>query len=127
MIYISKHKEEDSDTECINVDDISKYYKSYDEKYHEAYFFIDGIVKPVVEYFNFNSSTAFGNPDLARMEGKLIGYCLGKGWIFEENSERILITSQKGRKLYYIEKPCTPQQELEKRKDIDKMWGELLG
>jgi hypothetical protein len=84
-------------------------------------------VKPVVEYFNFNSSTAFGNPDLARMEGKLIGYCLGKGWNFEEDSEGILITSAKGRKLYYIEKPCTPQQELEKRKDIDKMWGELLG
>ena len=81
----------------------------------------------MIEYYNTYSSTVFGNPDLARMEGKFIGFCMGKGWDVDEYKDKIIIRSAKGRKLYCIEKPCLPQDEIDKRKDIDIMWGELLG
>ncbi len=129
MIYIKKYRDEDCGIEQIQTTDVFKCkgYGEFTDKGQAAYFFLESIVRPMVEYYNVNSSTAFGNPDLARMEGKFIGYCMGKGWDIDEDKDRIIIRSAKGRKLYYIEKPCIPQDEIEKRKDINKMWGELLG
>lgn len=129
MIYIKKYKDEETGTEHIEPTDVFKIkgYSQFEEKGLAAFFFLESIVKPMIEYYNTYSSTAFGNPDLARMEGKFIGYCLAKNWDIDEDSEGIIIRSAKGRKLYYIEKPCTPQDEIERRKDIDKIWHELLG
>ena len=129
MIYVKKYRDEDCGIEYIEPSDVFKIkgYSQFDEKGLAAFFFLESIVKPMIEYYNTYSSTAFGNPDLARMEGKFIGYCLAKNWDIDEDSERIIIRSQKGRKLYYIEKPCTPQDELERRKDIAEMWDNLFG
>jgi hypothetical protein len=98
---------------------------AFDDKGQAAYFFLESIVRPMIEYYNTYSSTAFGNPDLSRMEGKFIGFCMGKGWDIDEDKDKIIIKSAKGRKLYYIEKPCTPKDEIEKRKDIARMMNEL--
>lgn len=129
MIYIKKYKDEETGTEHIEPTDVFKIkgYGEFDDKGQAAYFFLESIVRPMIEYYNVYSSTAFGNPDLARIEGKFIGFCMGKGWDIDEDKERIIIKSAKGRILYYIEKPCTPQDEIEKRKDINKMWNEMLG
>lgn len=122
MIYIKKYKDEETGTEHIEPTDVFKIkgYSEFDDKGQAAYFFLESIVRPMIEYYNVYSSTAFGNPDLARMEGKFIGFCMGKNWDIDEDKERIIIKSAKGRNLYYIEKPCTPQDEIEKRKDINK-------
>ena len=129
MIYMKKYKDEECGIEYIQPTDVFKLkgYSEFDEKGQAAYFFLESIVRPMIEYYNTYSSTAFGNPDLARMEGKFIGYCLGKNWDIDEDKERIIIKSQKGRKLYYIEKPCIPQDEIDKRKDIAQMWDNFLG
>ena len=50
---------------------------------------------------------------------------MGKGWDIDEYKDKIIIRSAKGRKLYYIEKPCTPKDEIEKRRDIARMMNEL--
>ena len=129
MIYIKKYKDEECGIEYIQPTDVFKLkgYSEFDEKCQAAYFFLESIVRPMIEYYNVYSSTAFGNPDLARMEGRFIGYCLGKNWDIDEDKERIIIRSQKGRKLYYIEKPALPQDEIDKRKDIAQMWDNFLG
>ena len=129
MIYIKKYKDEETETEYIKSTDIFKIkgYSEFDKKGQDAYFFIESIVRPMIEYYNTYSSTAFGNPDLARMEGKFIGFCMGKGWDIDEYKDKIIIRSAKGRKLYCIEKPCTPKDEIEKRKDIAQMWDNFFG
>ena len=129
MIYIKKYKDEETGTEHIEPTDVFKIkgYSEFDDKGQAAYFFIESIVRPMIEYYNTYSSTAFGNPDLARMEGKFMGFCMGKGWDIDEYKDKIIIRSAKGRKFYYIEKPCLPQDEVDKRKNISKMWSELLG
>lgn len=128
MITIHKTADEDG-VEWIDTTEVFRYngYGEFTKKGQEAYFFLETFVRPVVHYFNVNTSTAFGNPDLSRMEGRLEGYCIGKGWDLDETSERILITSNGGRKLYYIEKPCLTPDEIDKRKDIRRTLNEMFG
>lgn len=127
MITIHKLKDEDDGLEYIDATEVFKYdgYSEFSDKGQEAYFFIDTFVIPVLHYYHTNTSTAFGNPDLARYEGMLTGYCIGKGWDIEETREYMLVTKGK-RKLYYIEKPCLPDSEIDKRKDIRDTWNNIL-
>ena len=128
MITIHKIKDEDDGLEYIDTTEVFEYegYSEFSDKGQQAYFFLETFVRPILHYYHNNTSTAFGNPDLARYEGMLTGYCIGKGWDIDETRDYMLITKGK-RKLYYIEKPCLPDTEIDKRKDIRRTLSDILG
>lgn len=126
MIYIKKYYEEDTDTEYIKPSDVFNYYEEWSDKGQYYYSFLLRVAD-YLHYFNFNTSTAFGNPDYSKMNGIVLGWCFGAEWEIKEDCNKIEIFSKKGRKIMVIEKPKTPNTELSKRKEIDKTWREVLG
>ena len=125
-IYIKKYKDEDSDTEYITPFDIFKYYDEFSDRGQYYYNFLLKVAD-YLHYFNHNTSTAFGNPDYARMDGIILGWCYGAGWQLVEDIETIKILSQKGRTIMIIEKPKKSLAEIKKREELKEMWEKLLG
>lgn len=125
-IYIKKYKDEESDTEHIEPSDIFKYFDEFSDRGQYYYSFLLKVAD-YVHYYNHNTSTAFGNPDYARMGGVILGWCYGAGWELDENNERIKILSKKGRTIMIIEKPKKSLAEIQKRKELKKMWNDILG
>lgn len=125
MKTIRIRKYQDGQLEYIDPTDIFMYYPEGSEKGQYFYNFLIEVQK-YVEYFNWNSSTAFGNPDHARFEGVVFGWCLGAQWQFDETEDELKISSLAGKTLMIIEKPKIPDAEKENRKDISEMWDELL-
>lgn len=113
-MYLRKHR--DGDIEYISASDVFRYMNEMDSKTQEVFSFLY-IIEQYLNYFNNNSSTAFGNPDLARLEGKIAGYCMAKHWTIEENREFLIIKSGKRNK-FIIEKPAIPKSEINNRRDI---------
>ena len=113
-MYLRKHR--DGDIEYISASDVFRYMNEMDSKTQEVFSFLY-IIEQYLNYFNNNSSTAFGNPDLARLESKIAGYCMAKHWTVEENREFLIIKSGKRNK-FIIEKPAVPKSEINNRRDI---------
>ena len=63
MIYIKKYKDEETGTEHIEPTDVFKIkgYSEFDDKGQAAYFFLENIVRPMIEYFNVYSSNSYWN------------------------------------------------------------------
>lgn len=122
MIHLKKHRDEDG-TEYIWATDIFGMMDEFDPKAQRAFEFLL-LVERVLNYFQNNTSTAFGNPDLARAEGKVAGYCMAKGWEWDERDGEVYITKGK-RILFRIEKPAIPSREIENRRDISRIRDEL--
>ena len=113
-MYLKKHY--DGDIEYISASDIFQFMNEEDTKTQELFAFLYFVEKEL-NYFNTNSSTAFGNPDLEYIKGVVRGYCMAKGWIIEESSDLFIIKSGE-RKKFVIEKPRISKSEIENRKDI---------
>ena len=127
MIYIHKIiQDEKAMIDTIDPTEIFEYYKEDSAKSQEYYQFLC-MLKNYLEYFNNNTSTAFGNPDYSYMEGLVIGYCMAKHWDYNETKDYITILSSKGRKLIYIERPRKSLAEVNKQKELKQMWNEILG
>lgn len=124
-IRIKKYRDDERDIEYIEPTDIFTYFPECSEKGQYFYNFLIQ-VKRYVEYFNENVSTAFGNPDLAKFDGVVFGWCLGAKWQLDETEDELKISSMKGRTIIIIEKPKLSFAEKEKRKDIQQMWNEIL-
>lgn len=129
-IYIKKYYDEETDTEYISAEDIFNFLDENTEQGQHFYQFLCYVAQEF-NYFNHNSSTAFGNPDLERIHGIVLGWCLGKKWQWEEkqtkNGKAVYIyannrkdITEHGRLIMKIDKPKTPQTEIENRKDIAK-------
>lgn len=117
IIKIKKHVD-DAGIEYICASDVLAYGNEFDDKIQKAYEFLM-LVEKELNYFCNNTSTAFGNPDLARAEGKVTGYCMAKGWDWEEANGIIRI--KKGyRTLFVIERPAIPSAERERRIEMNK-------
>lgn len=122
MIYLKKHRDE-AGVEYIQASDIFETMDEFDPKAQKAFEFLL-LVEAELNYFVNNTSTAFGNPDLARAEGKVTGYCMAKGWEWTERNGEVRI--MKGnRTLFRIEKPALSRHEIENRKDIARLRDEL--
>ena len=121
MFYIKKHI--DGDIEYIDASDIYKYFTFVDEKVENLFAFLY-LIEQDLNYFNTNTSTAFGNPDLARIQGKIAGYCMAKGWDIEETTEHLIIKSG-SRVKFKVERPKLPSGELENRREINRLLNNL--
>ena len=124
LIYkINKYKYEGTDVEYIVPEDMLEYGKEDDPKIQYLYVFICLVAKEL-NYYNFNTSTAFGNPDLEFYRGQIRGFLIAKQWEWDEvvkgNDTIIFIRSASGRTLFRIEKPSIPRAELNRRKEIIK-------
>lgn len=113
-MYLKKHF--DGDLEYISASDILRFMSEEDPKTRELYAFLY-LVEQELNYFNYNTSTAFGNPDLTRIEGMVAGYCMAKGWTIEDTERYRVIKSGKRTK-FVIERPKIPRHELDNRRDI---------
>lgn len=121
MFYIKKHT--DGDMEYIDASDIYKYFKYQDDKSDKLFAFLY-LIEQELNYFNTNTSTAFGNPDLARIQGKIAGYCMAKGWEIEDTAEHMIIKSG-SRVKFKIEKPKLHISEIENRREINRLLNNL--
>lgn len=123
IYYIKKYIIPGTDIEYITPEDIFDYGKEEDEKLQYLYMFLNDIAKEL-NYYNNNSTTAFGNPDLEFYRGQIRGFLKAKQWewIEQEKENGILITikSRTGKTLFKIEKPKIPNAELERRREISE-------
>ena len=121
-IYLKKHVD-DAGTEYISASDIFETMDEMDDKTQQIFQFLD-LVERMLNYFVYNSSTAFGNPDLALAEGRVNGYCMAKGWTWTEK-DGIICVKKGYRTLFLIEKPAIPEHERSNRRDIRETLDEL--
>ena len=124
MFYIKKYVDENRGVDYIRAEDIFDNRNEEDPKIQYVYMFLS-IVEKELNYYCNNSSTAFGNPDLAKYQGQVRGWLMAKQWDWEEKtlpdkSELILIRSRSGRIIMKIEKPALPKHEIERRREISK-------
>ena len=123
MIYhIKKYKYDGTDIEYISPEDIFSYGKEEDSKLQYLYMFLCTVAKEF-NYFNHNTSTAFGNPDLEFYRGQIRGWMQAKQWEWEEtyidNRDVVVnVKTSSGRTFLRIEKPCLPDAEMKRRVDI---------
>lgn len=105
MICLKKHVNDDG-IEYISAVDIFKDLDENNSKAQRIYQFL-ALVEDELNYYVDRNCTAYGDPDLARAEGKVIGYCMAKGWNLEEQNGEIRVSKGK-RTLFIIEKPDIP-------------------
>ena len=115
-MYFKKYT--DGSIEYINASDVFKTMNEEDPKAQEIFAFMS-FVEQEMNYYNDHSSTAFGNPDLARIEGIISGYCMAKGWdIVDSDGYRFIKSGNKI--IFTIEIPKISQSEIDNRNDIRK-------
>jgi hypothetical protein len=123
MIYhIKKYCYPNTDVEYITPEDIFEYGKEEDEKLQYFYMFLCTVAKEF-NYYNHNSSTAFGNPDLEFYRGQIRGWMQAKQWEWEEKTSKsgdvtVFIKTASGRTIFKIDKPRIPEEEFKRRKEI---------
>ena len=123
-IYIQKYRDENRDVEYICAEDILEGRNEENPRVQHLYMFLS-IVEKELNYYCNNTSTAFGNPDLAKYQGQVRGWLMAKQWDWEEKqlpdkSELISIRSKSGRLIMQIEKPTLPRHEVDRRREIAK-------
>lgn len=122
--YIKKYVDQTRGVEYIRAEDIFENRNEEDPKIQYLYMFLS-VVEKELNYYCNNSSTAFGNPDLAKYQGQVRGWLMAKQWDWDEKtlpdkSELISIRSRSGRLIMQIEKPALPRHEIERRREISK-------
>ena len=126
MIRITKRVDADG-LEWLNTDDLFKYINEDNRNFSCYYTFVQ-CMADYLHYYNNNTSTAFGNPDLERMGGIITGFCLAKQWSQNYDTGKGIITifDNRWKKLFEFEKPKISEREENKRQEIAKMWDEIL-
>jgi hypothetical protein len=125
MIFdIKKYCYENTDVEYIVPEDIFSYGNEEDPKLQHLYMFLCTVAKEL-NYYNNNTSTAFGNPDLEFYRGQIRGWMQAKQWEWDEKTmDRdnvvIFIKTASGRTFMKIEKPKLPNAEKKRRQEIAK-------
>ena len=121
IFYIKKYYDPHTDTEAIVPEDIFEYGKEEDPKLQHLYMFLCSVAKEF-NYYNQNSSTAFGNPDLEFYRGQIRGWMQAKQWEWDEKNINgnivVYIKTWSGRTIMKIEKPKIPKSEMQRRKEI---------
>lgn len=122
MIYLKKHRYENGD-EYITVQDFLEGRNENDPKVQKHLEFLC-LVEEELNYYNQRTSTAFGDPEYARISGMVKGYMLARSWSWEEQDDIIRIKSG-NRTRYIIERPCISAMEKENRQEITALLNKL--
>lgn len=122
MIYhIKKYCYPNTDVEYIVPEDIFEYGKEEDTHLQYLYMFLCVVAKEL-NYYNYNTSTSFGNPDLEFYRGQIRGWMQAKQWEWNEVKKGdeiiIYVKNTSNRTIFKIEKPRIPKAEFERRKEI---------
>lgn len=121
-IYLKKHKI-DYD-EYLDAADVFEYVSECSTEGGLAYQFAK-IVSDWQNYWNYNTPTAFGNPDYNYLAGQFVGYIIAKQYEKEETSDQIII--RKGnRKIWVIDKIEKPESYFEAERDNIKTLNSIL-
>ncbi len=123
IIYLKKYIDDDCDIEYIRAEDVLEYGNEEDQQLQHLYMFASMLEKEL-NYFNMNSSTAFGNPDFSFYQGQVRGWLAAMQWECEErttdNGILLVYKTQKGRTVMKVEKPKIPEAEKRHRKQLAK-------
>ena len=121
MIYRFTKETDTDGFEWVEPRQAFRYFRDEeDPKAQELYNFACRVAE-WLNYYNDYSSTAFGNPDLSRKEGWVMGYCAARHWDLRETREMVTIATWSGRKVMTFEKPKLPQGEIDNRREINKL------
>lgn len=110
--------------EWVDSQDIFQYTDELSPFFNKWYQFI---VKKCeqLNYYNYHTSTAYGNPDLSW----LIGFC--SGWLsarncYEDTKDGVVyIKNQQDRTVIKFDVPKISEMEKDNRKAIDEIWEKL--
>lgn len=125
IIRLKKYADENGD-EYIWASDVFAYFSGDEftnQQLQHHYQFL-ALVQEELNYFYTHTSTAFGNPDLAYKQGLARGYCMAKGWDWNDAGTQIIITKGK-RKLYVIDKPALSKMERLNRQELAELRKDL--
>lgn len=123
MIRLKKHISPDGSYEYVSAADIFNELNEFDRKAQKAYEFLL-LVEQEANYFIEKTSTAFGNPDLTRIQGMVQGYCMAKGWDYTLQGNDICVKSGK-KTIFLIERPCLPPWEIDARRALTNTYREI--
>lgn len=56
------------------------------------------LIRSEQNYYQTHTATAFGNPDLREIQGRIIGFCMGAGFDYNEDDKFIIIKNYRGTK-----------------------------
>lgn len=99
IYYLRKHQSNDGAYEYVSALDYIQGRDEFNSKVQQHLDFLF-LVENQFNYYNNHSSTAFGNPDLAHIEGMIRGYCLAKEWVWNEEEGIVRVT--KGKKTLFL-------------------------
>lgn len=72
-------------------------------------------------YYQFNSPTAFGNPDYARKEGFLYGLLTAYGLHIARTKESVRVVTENNRTIIVVDKLKKPDQYYKERKEAEEL------
>lgn len=122
MIYISKISNEDYGVESLPLPEETPFWKDADlsamTKRELRDYYVYSAIRDVENYFQFNSPTAFGNPDYARKCGFMDGLFKAYGLDRQVINDRIVIKMRNGVNLMIVERPCKSEAYLKEKQEI---------
>lgn len=113
-IHLKKRRNADGE-EYISAADVLEVLDENRPSTQEALGFLS-LVEAELNYHITRDLTSYGAPTLERYIGRVEGYCMAKGWDYEETASEVHILSGK-RVLFVIEKPAIDKDVKEKGQD----------
>lgn len=96
-------------------------------KKEERNYNVYNAIRAVENYYQFNSPTAFGNPDYSRACGYLSGLLQGYGLEMQKIDNKIIVKTMGGVKLMIIECPQKPESYIRDKAEINSIIRDILG
>lgn len=96
-------------------------------KREERNYNIYNAIRAVANYYQFNSPTAFGNPDYSRACGYLSGLLQGYGLEMQKIDNKIIVKTVGGTKLMIVECPQKPECYYKDRAEMNRIMKDISG
>ena len=110
-----------AEKEWVDSQDIFQYVDEGSAFFNKWYLFITKWCD-ILNYYNMNTSTAHGNPDLSNMQGFCSGYLAALGCYYWESNEVCYIKDRRDKIIIKFDVPKISETERENRKKIDEFW-----
>ena len=125
MIPYIKKSTDGAGNEWVDAQDIFNYVEEGSPFFNKWYMFI---VKQceVLNYFNMNTSTAYGNPDYSNMLGFCSGYLTALHCYSWDKDGVMIIKDKNDKNIFKIDVPKTSSLEKENREELRKLWNNLF-
>ena len=96
-------------------------------KREERNYNVYSAIRAVENYYQFNSPTAFGNPDYSRACGYLSGLLQGYGLEMQRIDNKIIIKTTGGTKVMIVESPRKPESYHKDKAEMNTLVSDILG